>query len=156
MAEATDESKAPVHYSEGARTSTARGGATNTAQQEGLMPNKNKRPPARRQAPVRTEVIGPSEIALKGEGTLTTHRRIRAVHIIGEDGHQRRWQGDAVDLALQQLYSGHPSRDQLSDTDLVFAVQRHMRDHKMADPLPSKDTILRQAGRRPREKGRKR
>jgi hypothetical protein len=114
----------------------------------------------------KVHVVGEGEIRMHAEsgmgGAITGPARI----VFGEE-HQRRWQGDDVGRALSALFpDGVPSRDQLSDADLVDKVRSYMREQideyrssggrPACKPLPHPDTILRAAGRIPRRKPRKR
>jgi hypothetical protein len=110
------------------------------------MPHKNKRPSARRQEP-QTHYIGAGEIQIRSESSVRIKKHART--ILGYQ-HPRRWQGDRIEIVLKELYPGGvPSPDQLSNAELVLAVQNRMRELGIK-PLPSSDSILRAADRKKR------
>jgi hypothetical protein len=97
----------------------------------------------------RVDAIGPDEIAWWGESHLSM--RTKQFDPQGRllfDQHKR-WQADSVTKILRQLFQLDgvvPPRDQLADSHLI-----HMVYSSSTKPLPSADTILRAAGRKPRK-----
>jgi hypothetical protein len=66
----------------------------------------------------------------------------------------KRWQGDKVKESLRTLFPPTgtvPPRDDLSDPDLIQKVLSFLKEHGV-HPLPSPDTILREAGRKTRRR----
>lgn len=73
---------------------------------------------------------------------------------ISEKPH-RRWQGGPIKEVLKVLFPPNgdpPPRDELADADLVQMVHSYMAERPEAyrRPLPSPETVLREAGRKQR------
>jgi hypothetical protein len=94
-------------------------------------------------------VIGPGEIQMHAETSLAVKSKQLDQHGRLLADQHKRWQADAVARILRECFPPDgvvPSHDKLSDADLILRVLG-----ASAKPLPSPDTILRAAGRKPRK-----